>query len=386
MRPRLKVAISTLIVQPGRSGSNESYLASLVRGLASLPDSVEYVLFISAGNRELFEGLDRRFQLVAVPGAAGSRVARIAIDQLVLGRWAGQLNANVLHFPGTVGSALRLRIPQVVTVHYDLEPAHLPSISLLKRAYVNYLMRRTCRVARYVVVPSATFRAAFVKRWCVPPERVKVVYHGVQAAAGPASGSDPDHHGDDVLRRFGLEPGFLLCVTNALPHKNIPRLLDAYRLLRSRGVSQPLVLVGDIPPGKLRTWLQQGAAASICREAIILTGFLAHGDVLALYRHAGMMATPTLTESSSMPVLEAMANGCPVVASNIAVHREIAGAAVRLVDPESAEAFAGAIQEVLEDPAERDRLLAAGHGVASKFSWDRTAREMVALYAEAAGS
>ena len=254
----------------------------------------------------------------------------------------------------------------------------------MKRAYVTHLMQRTCKVARYLVVPSAAFGEAFVARWGVPPQQVKVVYHGVEAARSSTFGPSDDHRRDE-LRQLGLEPGFILCVTNALPHKNVPRLLDAYRLLRSRGIDRPLVLAGNISPDALREWLRQDAHAEVYRDSIILTGFLPHGQVLALCRSAGVMATPTLAESSSMPVLEAMTSGCPVVASDIPVHREIAGSAARLVDPASSELLADALQQVLEEPAERGRLIAAGYKVAARFSWERTATEMVALFAQAAG-
>jgi glycosyltransferase involved in cell wall biosynthesis len=374
----LTVAISTLIVRPGRSGSNESYLRSLMHGAASLPAEARYVLFVTAENRPLFEGLGSHFRIVEVPGA-GSRLVRILLDQFVIGLWARCLGADVVHFPGTVGSVLRWGPPQVVTVHYDLEPEHLPSISRAKIRYVTPLMRRTCRVARLLVVPSDTFRESFVARWQVAPERVKVVYHGVSADVS-ASG------GPSMLQKLSLEPGFILSVSNDLPHKNLPVLLDAYATLRSRGITVPLVLVGNVSAARLHQWLGASARAGLAvpADAVVLAGFLPHADVMALYGAAGVMATPTRTESSSMPVLEAMASGCPVVASNIPVHREIAGAAARLVEPTGA-AFADAIADVLTIGETRRQMIDAGRRVAAAFSWQRCAADMMELYSEAAG-
>jgi glycosyltransferase involved in cell wall biosynthesis len=376
----LTVAVSTLIVRPGRSGSNESYLRSLIEGVSSLSADVNFILFVTKENRALFAGLDSRFRLIEVAGAGLSRLARILLDQFVIGLYGRWLGADVVHFPGTVGSAFRWGPPQVVTVHYDLEPEHLPSIGRVKRWYVTCLMKRTCQVARLLAVPSDTFRASFVQRWRVTPERVRAVHHGVSVHRSEAAAQRP------LLGERALAPGFILSVTNDLPHKNLSVLFDAYATLRSRGVTVPLVIVGDVSAQRVREWRQaaERRGLTVPADAVVLAGFLPHAEVMTLYGAAGVMATPTRAESSSMPVLEAMATGCPVVASDIPVHREIAGTAARLVAP-TAAAFADAIGAVLATPQTRQQMIDAGLRVAAAFSWQRSAANMIKLYTEAAG-
>jgi glycosyltransferase involved in cell wall biosynthesis len=286
-----------------------------------------------------------------------------------------------LHYPGTVGSFVSSKRPrQVVTVHYDLDPAHIHSVSHLKRVYYRTLMQCTKRTASTVIVPSHTFGQSFTARWSFPPDKVRVVYHGVRAEARNLTTAQ---EADRLLGRFGLTPGYLLSVTNALPHKNVLCLLEAYTLLVSNfGCRAPLVLAGNISPQALREWGQRlrDRCVDIPLERVLLTGFLSPHQVGLFYQCAALMVTPTLTESSSMPVLEAMANGCPVVASDIPVHREVGGDAVVLVDANSARQLAKACARILADPVWRKTLVDRGCQQAAHYSWERTAAETMSLY------
>ena len=126
----MRIGISTLIVRPGYSGSNEPYLVNLVNSLLKMANGNEYVLFVTQKNRGLFErNNDERLRLVEVP-AANFRPVRIVCDQLVVPFLAKAYGIEVLHFPGTVGSVIPLQQPRrIVTVHYDIDETHAPSIS-----------------------------------------------------------------------------------------------------------------------------------------------------------------------------------------------------------------------------------------------------------------
>lgn len=377
----MRIAISTLIVRAGLSGSNESYLVNLVAALEAADSENEYLLFVTPQNAGSFTVANPRFRMITVPSWGYSRAGRILLDQLVLPFWARRLGATVFHYPGTLGSLVRLRNPaQVVTVHYDVDPTHAPSVSRLKRAYYATLMRRTCETARAMIVPSRTFCETFGARWRIPAGKLKVVYHGVGAPRRDAASA---RESQDLLARLALAPGYLLCVTNALPHKNLPRLLEAYATLVSKmSCRAPLVLVGNISRSALRDWVVQLDAAGIRVpiDRVILTGVVSRAQVQMLYQCAALMVTPTLTESFSLPVLEAMANGCPVVASDIPVHREVGGDAVLLVPPESPAGLSAACSALLTDDGRRDVLVERGLQRAAQFSWERTARATMAVY------
>lgn len=382
----MRIAISTLIVRPGFSGSNESYLQKLVAALQAVDLENEYLLFVTPQNEGLFSLTNPRWRLVRVPALGYLRGFRILVDQFVLPLWAQRLKVDVLHYPGTVGSCLSLnRLHQVVTVHYDLDPVHTPSVSRLKRAYFAILMRRTRTTAKMLVVPSGGFAKTFGERWSIPPKKLRVVYHGVSRHSvelvGNAAGSTP------LMRALSLNAGYLLSVTNALPHKNVPELLEAYVYLTTLVPSTPpLVLAGSILPRDLHEWQKQLAVKGVQLPLaqFVLTGFIPPCQMEILYHSAAAMITPTLTESSSMPVLEAMACGCPVVASDIDVHREIAGDAAILVPTGGPRQLAEACARILTDFTWRAVLVQRGNNRAAHFSWESTARATIACYHDAA--
>ena len=130
-----RIAVSTLIVIPGKSGSNESYLVNLIRALARLDRSNQYILFVTRQNEHLFNEAGPNFASVRVR-VGSSRLLRILFEQFVLPFRARRLGADVLHYPGTVGSVLHPRKPrQVVTVHYDIDDAHAQSVSWPRKIY-----------------------------------------------------------------------------------------------------------------------------------------------------------------------------------------------------------------------------------------------------------
>ena len=385
----MRIAISTLIVRPFKSGSNEPYLVSLIKALRAEDHQNEYVLFVTPENIDLFREAiqgSNRYALKRVPGIGNYRIGRIFLDQLAIPLWSRSLGADVLHYPGTVASAIRMSRPRtVVTVHYDIDEIHSPSVTWIKRRYFKILMTRTKRVAKALIVPSTTFAAAFALRWQIPSSLLHTVYHGVETNDRnmPLAAEN-----NSLLAKYGLRPGYILSVTSTLPHKNLIRLLEAYAIIRSQ-VDEPiqLVLVGNVNPQLVRSALEGWPTKKLRKseEGIVLTGFLSHREVALLYRQASIEVTPSLTESSSMVVLEAIANGCPVVASDIPIHHEILGDAGLFVEPISPQMIADACLRLLRQPSLRRELIERGRRRAGHFSWKDTAKQTLNVYRAVCG-
>jgi len=376
----MKIAISTLIVRPERSGSNEPYLVNLIDALAQIDDQNEYLLFVTQQNRRTFERVfSAQFLPVTMPDWAYTRPGRIFLDQFIVPIIAQAKGVDVLHFPGTVGSIVPLPgIKMVVTVHYDIDSAHAPSISWSKRLYFNSLFRLSNRNASLLIVPSQSFGQSLAERWHLPSKKVRVVYHGLNVCL--VNQLTPFR---TIQDRYGLRPGYLLSVTNSLPHKNLSGLLEAFAILRRQITDNPqLVLVGDIAKAVLYAKKQAIISKNIDLpvDDIISTGFLPHSEVYALYAHAFVMINPSFTESASMTVLEAIANGCPVVASNIPVHHEILGEAGLFVDPSSAKKIASACFQLFGDSSLRQVMISRGLTKAREYSWKKTALDTLSVY------
>ncbi len=255
--------------------------------------------------------------------------------------------------------------PLVVTVHdlsYLVYPEHF---SRQGRRFFRQALELTRRDADLVLCSSEATR-----RHCeeagLDPGRLRVVPLGADVAAA----SDEDIA--RVRAAHGLERPYVLWVGTLEPRKNLPRLLDAYARLDTEA---ELVLVGP------RGWNQELDPPPGAR----LLGFVPGDDLPPLYAGAAAFCFPSLLEGFGMPVVDAMAQGTPVVTSSGTSTEEIAGDAGLVVDPLDVDAIAGALDRVLRDPELARSLGEAGRARAATYTWERTAALTEEAYAEVAG-
>jgi len=269
----------------------------------------------------------------------------------------------------------RHRAPLVITVH-DLALLRHPNFgSRALVAMVERAARGFARADRLIAVSEAT-RADIAELCDIDRARIDVVYNGC--------GSEFHPRDRDVCRRqveavFAVAGPFILHVGTLEPRKNLPNLIRAFaRLRRERGIPHRLVLAGA--PGWGGEPLREIAAGEGVADHVVLPGRVAKELLPILYGAADVFAYPSLYEGFGLPVIEAMASGTPIVASDRGALPEIAGGGARLVDPTDCDAIAGAIGELLDNPAQAAALTAEGLKRAAQFSWARAARETLAIY------
>jgi glycosyltransferase involved in cell wall biosynthesis len=209
----------------------------------------------------------------------------------------------------------------------------------------------------------------------LPEERRAVVHHGIDFANwGQPRGAVP-----------GLDKrDFILSVSSVYRYKNYVRLIEAYAALARRRDDLPeLVIIGDDQdPDYSRQMREARAATGDLAERIHILGEVPYTDIKAYYAAAALFVFPSYLETFGHPILEAMASDVPVVASDIAVFREIAGNAAFYADPYKTDAFASAIEEALFEPRARETLIKHARKRVRDFGWDRTARRLLALFDE----
>lgn len=274
---------------------------------------------------------------------------------------------DVVHATGGVVPPSR-SAALVVTV-YDLAFLHRPE-HFTKRG-VRFLTRGfdlARALADVVVVPSqATAADCCAHR--IDSERIRVVPMGVTMVEPAAEQID------SVRSRHGLPESFALWVGTAEPRKNLGGLLAAMERVSS---DIPLVLVG--PDG----WATDVAAlVAACDHEVIRLGWVADSELAALYAAARVFVYPSLLEGFGLPVLEAMAQGTPVITSSGTATAEVCGAAGQLIDPADPEALAEAIDRVVADDSGYEQRQAAARARAALFSWEATAAGVLAAYRDA---
>jgi len=200
-------------------------------------------------------------------------------------------------------------------------------------------------------------------------EKATVVYPGVDRRFHPEQGPEDKQ----VLRSYGVAPGYILAIGNIHPRKNLARLLDAYVSLKARRESVPPMVWGG-----LQRW-ESGELVERARSAgVVLPGFIAQEDLPTLYRQAEMLVYSSLYEGFGLPPVEAMACGTPVIASNTTSLPEAVGDAALTVDPTSTAEIAAAMAQLLDDPSLQRCLREAGIKRAKEFTWRRAAQRLLA--------
>jgi glycosyltransferase involved in cell wall biosynthesis len=297
------------------------------------------------------------------------QLAHVGFDRLLPG---------VELFHATEHHLMPLRgAPTVLTVH-DLTFRHLPQHHKpLNRWYLRLTIPLFCRRATHIISVSEHTRRDLIDAYGVPSDKVTVVYEAADQLFRP----QPPDTAEAVKAKYGLPERYLLYVGTVEPRKNLPRLADAFAVLRSDGLTDGLVIAGRL--GWLyHGFLEQLERSPVCRH-VTLTGYVPGGDLPALYAGAQALVFPSLYEGFGLPVLEAMACGTPVACSDRSSMPEIAGGAALLFDPTRTEAIVGAVRGLLGDGALQADLRRRGLLRAQEFSWERAAAETAAVYSAA---
>lgn len=264
---------------------------------------------------------------------------------------------------------LRGPCPQVTVVH-DILPLAFPTESSRQRWYYRHFVPAVLRASAIVIAVSAQTRHDLLASYGIPPDQVVVVPPGVDHARFRSGHPDVTA----VAAQLGLQQ-YVLFVGNLRPHKNLPRLLEAFAMVDTHAT---LALVGFQDPRYGPSLVQRATALGIANRVRFL-GFVPDAMLPALYAGALLVVIPSLYEGFGLPVLEAMACGTPVIASTGGGLREAAGDAALLVDPLDVEGLSRAMQWVLDDPRLRDALRARGIAHAAKFQWADTARHVLSV-------
>lgn len=325
---------------------------------------------------DAFRSDDAGIELVPLAPLSGltrnsSRLARLGWDLFGVADSARASRADLLHMTRFAAPRSVSR-PLVVTVH-DLIPLQLPEYraSLPSRVQSGAARRTVVRASR-IIVPSRFVADEVTEMLGVESERIDVIPMGVSM---PAKSDAPAlFSGPYLLHAGGFDA-----------RKNLTTLIQAFaQALPSLGADWRLILLGAPHTANSVVYppLQPEIERLGLQHRVIMTGRVSEAEKHALYHHAAIAVAPSLSEGFGLPILEAMADGVPVVASNRTSHPEVAGDAAILVEP-TIDDLAGALVRLAGDSALRTDLRTRGLQHAAQFPWDRTARLTAETYRKA---
>jgi glycosyltransferase involved in cell wall biosynthesis len=290
-------------------------------------------------------------------------------DGPVIEWWTGRV--DVVHGTNFVVPPAH-KAAEVVSVH-DLTMIRYPEFCEPATLQFPEMIRRALRRGAMVHTDSGVVAAEVVDLLGAPAERVRVVPCGVSAEllAGSQAGQPLE---------AGRRP-YVLALGKTEPRKDLPTLVRAFDALAGSHPDVELVIAGPVG------WAEEPLEAAIhrahSRKRIRRLGWVDRAERAALLRHAAAFAYPSIYEGFGLPPLEAMTAGVPVVTTDAGSLPEVVDAAAKIVPVGDPAALAVALATVIDDEAERGRLISAGRCRAAEFTWDRAATGLIGLYQDA---
>jgi glycosyltransferase involved in cell wall biosynthesis len=379
--PAVRIALSTSVIQRGRSGVGQ-YVLSLVRALIPVAATHELTLFVLEEDLPLFGFAAGSMRIVPVSERHRPPLRDILWHQAELPRLVRRHGIEVLHVP----SYRRMLWPRpcalVATIH-DLAPFHLAAkYDPARMFYGRVVARRLAQRQDEIVAVSRVTARDVESLFGIASERITVIPNGLDhgrfhpAARAPAR--------EAVCHPRGISGPFFLYVARLEhPGKNHARLIDAFNRFKSAtGTDWRLVLAGGDWHGAEA--IRGHVRASPFAGDIILPGFVPPAELPDWYRAADVFVFPSLYEGFGLPPVEAMACACPVLSSAAGALEETVGGAAGHLEPLDAVQIQAQMTRAATDPGWRSDLQARGLARARKFDWGTTAEATLDVYERAA--
>ncbi len=348
------------------------YAFSLVRAIARLDRHNEYLLLRRAAYpRPLVE--QTNFTDIAVPYGISTGRNIVGGASVV-----NPLRADIYHCLFHL-LPLGVRARRIVLTLHDLIWINSPDIAYearwrgwMARRFAGPLIGNSVRKAHHVITVSETTRRDALARYPGSPSKFTAIHHG-------SDGSSREENVAGALPEVCRGRRFIFSLGNTKPYKNIRRLIEAFGVVAKQSPDVFLLISGR--GDGYATLAELTRNLGITRN-VLFTEQLSDGEVRACFQEAVFFVFPSVVEGFGLPVIEAMANGCPVLTSDASSLSEIAGDAAVLVNPFEVASIAGGMTRLIRDEALRERLVARGRRRAARYTWQDCAQKTMGVYRE----
>lgn len=370
----MRIGLNLLFLIPGIVGGTETYSTSLIRAIHKLDRENEYYIFINKESKDLDLPEGVNFHRVICPIRSVNRAARFLWEQLALPWQVAYYKLDVLHSLGFI-SPLVLPCKSVVTIH-DMGHVYIPeSYTRFTRIVQNFFVTCSARRADRIIAVSEFTKKQIIQHIRGTEDKVCVIH---EAPKEQVRAEHPTAW-PNLQKKYALYKPYIFAFSSIAPHKNIPRLIEAFAQLRQQGLDSLLVIAGHHSP-KEPSLLRVVDSMGLGENEVIFTGYLPDQDISLLLSHATVFAFPSLYEGFGLPALEAMAAGTVVACSTSASLPEIAGDAAEYFDPTRIDQMAQVLYKLLKDESKRQCLKERSILNLQRFSWKKAAGLTLSIY------
>jgi glycosyltransferase involved in cell wall biosynthesis len=360
-----------------------TYIRSLVHALSTIDATNQYTLVSGPADVRTLAGLPENFRAAAYP-----RRDSDYLDNLTFPIFLRGLSPDLAHIPLNSVPLLMIR-PYVVTIHDMANLMFEEERSSFRMQMRRFRFERGLKRASRIIAVSDATKRDVESRVNVPPDRIRRVYNAPDPGFLTRNSPPGSEEQLRIMERYQINYPFLLYAGNIRRHKNVPRLVEAFAVVRDQLAAHPvykdlrLVIIGDTI--SQYPAVRQAVIKSRVEHVVRFLGFVPFETLRCFYEFAAAFVFPSRYEGFGLPPLEAMACGTPVVTSNVSSLPEVVGDAAMLVNPENVFDIARGIRDVLLDDRLRAELIRRGREQSARFSWGHTARQVLEIYYEAAG-
>ncbi len=305
----------------------------------------------------------------------------VYIDSKTIQDLAVQENVDLIHFPYNWSFPFRKRAPCLITIHDVIPLTFREAMSLWQnRLLYKAGMRTACRLNDKIATVSEFSKRDIAAKIGISPEKICVIPNGLRKLHPPRESVK-----SDLLKRFGLENGFILYAGGVHERKNVVGLISAFRrLIDISNFTGKLLITGSVSGSaykeKMKRLCDRAVLETNLLHRVVFTGFVTDEELDNLMAEAQFFIYPSFYEGFGIPVLEAMRVGTPVITSKVTAMPEVGGEAALLVDPHDMEDIAQAMARLLSDKTFGNELAAKGKARAEAYTWANTGEQYLDLY------
>lgn len=352
-------------------GGLETYTYNLIKNLLKVDKKNHYFFIKDRQNT----GFPRENEIKINLGKTPAR--KVLKNSFDLPKIVKKYQLDIIHDPCQMGPfLLPINVKKILTI-YDLFPLTHPKTAPSRYTpfIYKYLLPQVLKRTDRIIAGSKNTKRDLLNYFPHLKSKITVIYAAADKSFGKIENLKK------IKRKYKLDSPFIFSLGILNPRKNLVTLIQAFSKLKNQGLKHKLVIGGQ------KGWrfenIFRQARELVKKEEVIFTGFIPNQDSPYFYNLADLFVFPSLYEGFGIPILEAMACGCPVITSNISSMPEVGGNAVLFVNnPLDAEEIANKINQILTNSSFKKDLVKRGIIQAAKFSWEKTAKETIKVYEE----